>query len=347
MRSQFAETIAAPLGANGEMMPVPDLDIEVKLVLTDGSESAAPVVAYDERTGTNFVDPTTDSGGTAAFWLEPGDYNIHFSDSAVPPRVMPFVRAFTSVTSDVVTLAANVAGDLKLSCQADDHGVREDGLYDWLLLGGGGDGTGRMVSKPDYSDLWVAVGSPALTGDDFKLPNPSARALMAAGEAAGMDSRALFDTPGASVHQHTVSGLSVPGLSVPGLSVPGLAIPSLTVNGHAHGLAAAGAKFYMTSSGKSMLIRNVPNGALTFVAGNHYWDGEHDANAGYDGTTAEVSSCQLMGNTDSGSSSTGTGTTGTGTTGGGTTGGGTTGSGDTGDGSSIQPSMAFNVFIKT
>jgi microcystin-dependent protein len=185
MRTQFIETVIYK-DVDGDMIPAAGVEITVNKVNGDGT-SGGSATTYSARTGVGGGDTVTDAAGMLEIWLEPGDYDIHFVDPTVPPRIQSFTRAYTSMSAYDLALLQPLIGDQKFSMQAADHGARLDGTYEWLLLNGATDGTPRKVSKANYLALWAFLGSPAVDGSgNFALPHPSGRSIMAAGRVSGI-----------------------------------------------------------------------------------------------------------------------------------------------------------------
>jgi microcystin-dependent protein len=205
-RVQFVETVTLPLGPGGSLVAVAGIGTTpIGINSADESETTqAP--AYAARTGNTLaVSLATDSTGTVSYWLESGDYNIHFQDQQSPPRIASFVRGFNAAqidTSSVIVGAQDLiqfTGDYKYSEQATDHGVRPDGSFEWLRIFSEADGGGRLMDHVLYQGLWVVLGGPVPDAlGRFRIPNVSSRGLVASGAsvATGLTARAVRTTFG-------------------------------------------------------------------------------------------------------------------------------------------------------
>lgn len=189
-RVQFVETVTAPAGINGSLIPLIGVGATPYVVDVNGIEGGQ-ANAYAARNGATAASSmVTDVSGTVSYWLDAGDYNIHFEDQQAPPRVANYIRGFTAPvinTDQLVVGAQNLiqfTGDTKFSMQSVDHGVKTDGSFEWLLVIPDSDGGGRQVDGTIYAVLRQLLGNPALTSGKFRLPNISGRALIAAGAAA-------------------------------------------------------------------------------------------------------------------------------------------------------------------
>jgi microcystin-dependent protein len=206
-RVQFVETVAVPTGPSGSLVPIAGIGTIPIFVNADGSEgSQAP--AYAGRTGaTTAPSLATDASGTVAYWLNSGDYNIHFQDQQSPARIAAYIRGFnadqgTTATTGGGTPASNAAiGDFKFSYQPGDHGGSAV-PFDWLILVSDSvDLLGRKVLQSQYGSLWIALGSPTVDGQGyFRLPNVSGRTLVAAGRALNLTLRNRGDSYGEEGH---------------------------------------------------------------------------------------------------------------------------------------------------
>jgi microcystin-dependent protein len=195
-RAQFVETVTLPLGPGGSLIPVAGIGTTPLAVNPDGSEGQQ-AAAYAGRTGNTLASSlATDSTGTVSYWLDDGDYDIHFQDQQNPPRVQAYVRGFSAgvaAASSGATPSSAAIGDYKFSQQAGDHGGPTNGVYDWLLVVSDSvDSLGRKALQSVYGNLWVQLGSPTVDGQGyFRLPNVSGRSLVAVGAALGLTARAL------------------------------------------------------------------------------------------------------------------------------------------------------------
>jgi microcystin-dependent protein len=214
-RAQFHETITVPTGPGGSLVPLGGISATPYVINPDGTEGAE-ASAYTDRTGSTAA-PTlvTDSSGYVGYWLDVGDYNIHFADTDMTPRIASYIQGFCAaiLTPDaLITAAENVlffTGDLKFTFQTSDHGLKVDSTYEWLLVQSAGDGGGRSVSQADYPNLWSTLGSPSIdVGGNFRLPNLSGRVLVATGDATGLSGYTLMELVGEENHVLVVGELA-------------------------------------------------------------------------------------------------------------------------------------------
>jgi microcystin-dependent protein len=107
-------------------------------------------------------------------------------------KIYHSLKVYKNAKQDWVRLSPIDMGDIKYSCQANDHGG-------WLLC------DGRSLSRTEYSDLFVAIGTAfgSDNGTTFKLPDARGRVLGAIGSGAGLTARSLGDTVGAETHTLT------------------------------------------------------------------------------------------------------------------------------------------------
>ena len=206
-RAEFYETVTVPLGPGGSMIPVAGISATPYSINFDGSVGEQ-AVAYDARVGISLASSMiTDATGTVSFWLEMGDYDVVFADTHAAPRINSFTRGFCAASLDPASLidAAQdtlfFSGDLKFSLQLVDHGEREDGTFEWLLITGGPDLNGRLVAQADYPNLWKFLNEPTIdSGGNFRLPNLCGRCMIAAGQSIGLQIYNTGDTGGEEMH---------------------------------------------------------------------------------------------------------------------------------------------------
>lgn len=220
-RSNFVYTVTKPTSPGGPMAAVPGIGVTVYSVNSSGVEGAM-AATYENRTGSTPAILVTDEFGFVSFWVDTGDYNVHFIDEQTIPRINPFVIGFTpSQVSDVtssVEAAVWFVGDLKWSTQSADHGLNTDGTHAWLqVVSDPGDGGGRKVNAAAYPGLWAQLGG-ALTNPldgagNFRLPNLSGRALIVTGTASGLSTRTIFVGWGTEIHTHRLSNNGGAGLA--------------------------------------------------------------------------------------------------------------------------------------
>jgi microcystin-dependent protein len=107
-------------------------------------------------------------------------------------KIYHSVKVYKNAKQDWVRLSPIDMGDIKYSCQGNDHGG-------WMLC------DGRSLSREEYSDLFVAIGTAfgSVSGTTFNLPDARGRVLGAIGSGAGLTARSLGDTVGAETHTLT------------------------------------------------------------------------------------------------------------------------------------------------
>lgn len=103
IRTQFSETVLKPWGPNGSLIAAEGVLAIPYAAFTDGSDLGV-AHAWAERDPNSSIaaaSTSTDESGTVAYYLDAGDYNIHFSDTHIPSRFDPYIRGFSSVPSGI------------------------------------------------------------------------------------------------------------------------------------------------------------------------------------------------------------------------------------------------------
>ncbi len=260
-RVQFYHTMWREHPVTGVVEALDDFAATVFEVEENGAEGSSAVV-FANRTGvTQPSTMDTNSQGEIAFWLDPGDYNVHLEDNQTPARAATKVLGVSSVPGGYGDILMSQlpdggamlpkVGDYKLSAIEGDDGD------DWLLC------DGRTITSASHADLWAALGTEYNTGGEAagqrRIPDARGRFLLVPdnmqsgrGNANRLPatSSLLGATGGTEVHQH---GYTTPSHkhdvtvtahqhTVPDhLHHPG----SLYTGGHSHGVSVSG----WTSSG--------------------------------------------------------------------------------------------------
>lgn len=280
-RVNFYETVTLPIGPGGSLIPVEGVATTIYTINPDGTEGSEGV-AYAGRTGST-VAPSleTDATGTVSYWLDTGDYNIHFDDAQTPPRITSYIRGFSAADfdiNDVIVSAQELLqfpGDLKYSIQATDHGLNSDGNYEWLLVTSAEDGGGRTVSSTTYDELWNALGNPSVDGEgNFRLPNISGTTLVATGTHGddssfpeGLTARTLLEQYG--VEEYALAESEMPEHDhggVTGTGSTGGAGPNPASDGRYYVTSAVGtslADISAGSGGTPVIATNGPTGLVS------------------------------------------------------------------------------------
>jgi hypothetical protein len=91
--------IALPLGPGGSLIPVAGISATPYEVDSSGVEGTqAP--AYAARVGSTAAPSlVSNTSGNVSYWLEEGDYNIHYQDTQIAPRVAPWTEGYFSSAS--------------------------------------------------------------------------------------------------------------------------------------------------------------------------------------------------------------------------------------------------------
>lgn len=210
-RVQFVETVTVSGGVAGALIPLAGFAATPYVVDINGNEGGQ-ANAYANRQGNTAASSmVTDASGTVSYWLDAGDYNIHFQDQQSPPRISNYIRGFTAPiidTNQLVVGAQNLiqfTGDTKFSMQASDHGLKPDGSFEWLLMTSDPDLGGRQVDGVLYATLRALLGNPGLIAGKFRLPNVSGRVLIASGAAASLSARSMYDLFGSEAEAIDIS----------------------------------------------------------------------------------------------------------------------------------------------
>src|SRR4051794_25758300 len=146
----------------------------VVLEVVRGVEDTDAATAFSDRLGVTTADMVTDDRGVVNYWLDPGDYNVYFTDPSLPARIAPFSVGASSVSGDLegvllgqlpelVQASVLSPGDLK--CVA--YTTPDPG---WLLC------DGSLLSRIDYAKLFDKIGLSFNTGvgeavTQFRLPD--------------------------------------------------------------------------------------------------------------------------------------------------------------------------------
>lgn len=191
-RINFYHTVWRKHPTTGVVEPLENINAEVHAVVNT-IEEAELVVVFADRTGTVPGELLTDAEGVVDFWLDPGDYNVHFEDTEVAPsRIGPFVVGASALSGDltgvqtdqlpiIVQQGINRTGDLKCVAYTDpDAG--------WALC----DGALKSRIDPLYSDLFAKVGTSfnlasgeTATSGQFRMPDLRGRVPVGTDLAAG------------------------------------------------------------------------------------------------------------------------------------------------------------------
>jgi microcystin-dependent protein len=171
-RSHFYDTILRKNPTTGMAEPLADISVEILKILEDGSADPVTPIAYTGRKNFIQAEPMlTDEEGMIDFWMDPGDYNIVFTDTVEPtaPRINPKVVGFSStpgapnglLRSQLPEYGYGLAypGDMKMSGILADH-------PGWLLC------DGRVLQVDLYPILFAAVSYRwGGSGATFSLPD--------------------------------------------------------------------------------------------------------------------------------------------------------------------------------
>lgn len=171
-RSHFYDTILRKSPTTGMAEPLSDINVEIAKILEDGSADPVTPIPYTGRK--NFIQLTpllTDEDGMIDFWMDPGDYNIVFTDTLHPtaPRINPKTVGFSStpgapnglLRSQLPEYGYGLAypGDMKMSGIVADH-------PGWLLC------DGRSLQADVYPVLFAAISYKwGGSGAVFNLPD--------------------------------------------------------------------------------------------------------------------------------------------------------------------------------
>lgn len=228
-RINFYHTVWRKHPTTGVVEPLENVNAEVHAVVNT-IEQAEVEIVFANRTGTVPAELLTDEEGVVDFWLEPGDYNVHFEDTAVSPiRIGPFVVGASAVSGDltgvqidqlpiIVQQGIDRTGDLKcVAYTAPDTG--------WALC----DGALKSRIDPLYAPLFAKIGTnfnlatgETATSAQFRMPDLRGRvpvgtdlaagrlsALDALGNAGGEEKHVITPAEtGIRNHKHAVSGTS-------------------------------------------------------------------------------------------------------------------------------------------
>jgi len=95
-RIHFRHTVVGKNSSTGEIEALEGVLAEAFNVVGNAEASAASI--FTSRTGTTLSSGESDANGIVSFWLNPGDYQIHFSDPVIPPRIADFVIGVPAVS---------------------------------------------------------------------------------------------------------------------------------------------------------------------------------------------------------------------------------------------------------
>lgn len=220
-RINFYHTVWRKNPVTGAIQPLADIQITVHKIV-NGTEDSGTTVAFADRTGIGLADMETDDRGEIDFWLDPGDYMVHFTDPSLPQRIADFEVGVSGVSGDnegilleqlklAVQQGIHLPGDLK--CVA--YATPDTG---WFLC------DGSPKSRTTYADLFAKIGttynSGGETGSQFGVPDLRGRvpvgvdgaaarltASDALGNAAGAEKITLAEAD-IPAHLHAVSLVS-------------------------------------------------------------------------------------------------------------------------------------------
>ena len=115
LRAEFSETVLMPWGTRGSLVPAEGVKAEPWVAYTDGSDAILSSAWAESDPVSNIPAESlyTDESGSVSYYLDPRDYNIHFSDTHDPARFSPYVRGFSSVSSGISADAASLSATLQ------------------------------------------------------------------------------------------------------------------------------------------------------------------------------------------------------------------------------------------
>ena len=205
LREQFSETVTAPLGIGGALIPISGIATTVFNVNPDGTEGTQ-ATAFAGRTGpTAAPSVVTDTGGEVSFWLDPGEYNVHFDDQQIPPRIPSFIRGFAAVAftqSQIIASNQLLPVGTVASYVGTSDPVDTDGVKRWMIM------NGRPISRLAYPALFALLNgeAPPLPfgagsgGTTFNIPDSQGRVLVNAGSGTGLTTRTIATKDGFEVY---------------------------------------------------------------------------------------------------------------------------------------------------
>src|SRR4051812_279329 len=185
-RIHFYHTVWRKNPATNNVEPLEGVESSVYEVI-DGEESVDPTIGFINRLGVTAADMFTNDQGVVSFWLDPSDYNVHFSDPILPERIAPFQVGASAVSGSnagvllrqlpaLVQASVFSPGDIK--CVA--YTSPDDG---WLLC------DGSLLSRIEYSLLFARIGLTFNTTGEavtqFRLPDLRGRVPVGADLTAG------------------------------------------------------------------------------------------------------------------------------------------------------------------
>ncbi len=96
-RTHFYYVVTRRNPSTSQVELLEDVLAEAFLVNEVGVEDSTPATIFVSRTSGVSASGLSNADGVVSFWLDPGDYNIHFSDTAGAPRISDFVVGSSSV----------------------------------------------------------------------------------------------------------------------------------------------------------------------------------------------------------------------------------------------------------
>jgi microcystin-dependent protein len=96
-RAHFYHVITRRDPVSGELEPLEDILATVFNVNAAGVEGSE-ATGFAARTGSVVASGLSDANGTISFWLDDGDYNVHFTDTDSPDRITNFQVGASAVS---------------------------------------------------------------------------------------------------------------------------------------------------------------------------------------------------------------------------------------------------------
>lgn len=167
-REHFHDSIFRKDPETGLAEPLENVAVSLDKILENGTVDPITPIPYSGRKVNEAAEPMhTDENGEIDFWLDPGDYNITFSDPLA--RISDQTVGFSStpgapngmLRSQLPEYGRGLfdAGDIKLSGRQGDH-------PGWLLC------DGRTLTADIYPALFEAIGYVyGGSGPTFSLPD--------------------------------------------------------------------------------------------------------------------------------------------------------------------------------
>ncbi len=160
LRSEFSECVT--LTSEGFLTPLEGIGTTIYIVNPDGSlgDTYAP---FDDIIGSTAASSmVTDDKGFVSYWLDPGEYKIHFEDTEISSRIPDFYVGFVS-NPFTQPIPPPQIGMCWMYIGTDGCPADEDGITRYLAA------DGSAISCVTYAVLWRKMGSPG-AGDTFNLP---------------------------------------------------------------------------------------------------------------------------------------------------------------------------------